>query len=317
VKKSLTNKDKKKIFLHVGMAKAGSTTFQVSLKRVVDGSMRIFLPRDDLMNKVISFLSSPVESEKTKIREQLQQFSETKIIFSSEFLIGHPSNGFLAMERNLTLLEDLFCQPNYLVFFREPSALVRSMYFHGLRKGVSINLAEYARQDMGSRSVAIKPTFIDGTDFRIFEYSELFNPYVALGRRCLFVDFESYFDRSHDLERKKLADFIGLDWKENRSNFEPSIQVNIALPDFYFLPAIYKSRGRWITVAFMYGLTKVCRLLGIKNYWKFLMISKYLNVAKRFLTLQERENLMEELQQQASFIKTHHEANYEAFRNRR
>lgn len=84
----MTNKDKKRIFLHVGMAKAGSTTFQASLKRVVDGSMRIFLPRDDLMNKVRSFLSSPLESEKTKIREQLQQFSETKIIFLLNFSLA-------------------------------------------------------------------------------------------------------------------------------------------------------------------------------------------------------------------------------------
>ena len=70
-----------------------------------------------------------------------------KILITSEKIFGHQFNHFKDCSKRFQLLEELFNQPKYVIFFREPSSILNSGFIQGLQKSHSLKFENYINEN--------------------------------------------------------------------------------------------------------------------------------------------------------------------------
>ena len=183
----------KKIILHIGLYKTGSSFIQKFLELNKNKSYVLFTRKDKLLFYLKQYLENPSISYKEKILKLISNYKEN-ILISSETIFGHQSNGFRDTSKRFKLLEDLFSKPNYIIFFRKPSSIIYSGFFQGLKKNHSLKLSDYYNVNINKlKSLKMPKNFTFGTNFKLFDYNILLNDYLKIQDRVLFVEFEKFF----------------------------------------------------------------------------------------------------------------------------
>ena len=103
-------------------------------------------------------------------------------------------NGFKDKELRFKILEEIFEKPKYIIFFREPSEIIYSHYFQGLR-GLYLfeDFIEYSTKDLQFLHNELPQRFAQGTNYKLFDYNELLKDYIKIKDRVSFINFDDFF----------------------------------------------------------------------------------------------------------------------------
>jgi len=182
----------KKILLHIGLYKTGSTFLQDSLKKVKNNNFQIFLPGSKMVKHVLNYLDDPNEIIRKKILKIINK-SNKNLFISSEVIFGHQSNGFKDASTRLKFLEQLFNKPNYIIFFREPSEIIYSGFSQGLKKNINLKFKNYINKNIDDLFETIPKNFSQMTNYKIFDYNNIFSDYLNIQRRVEFFEYKKFF----------------------------------------------------------------------------------------------------------------------------
>ena len=99
------------------------------------------------------------------------------------------------------MLEELFEKPKYIIFYREPSSIIKSHYTHSLKIIVpklvpyvlKANLYNYVNEPLDTLKKSKFDDALQNINYKIYNYNELFNDYINIGKRVLFLEFEKFF----------------------------------------------------------------------------------------------------------------------------
>ena len=186
--------NKKIITLHIGLYKAGSSFIQSHFRSVKLDDYNIFLHDSEIVELLDKYLNNPNTKIKQKILNIIQNENSKKILISSEGIFGHQFYHFKDCSIRFQLLEELFNQPRYIIFFREPSSIIYSGYFQGLQKSYSLKFEDYIKEnknDLFNRN--FYNYFAKGVDYKIYNYNNIFKDYLNIQNRVLFVEYEKFF----------------------------------------------------------------------------------------------------------------------------
>lgn len=184
----------KKITLHIGVYKTGSTFIQNHYRSVKLDNYRIFFKRSEIVDLLVKYLSYPNTEIKEKILNIIHNESSKKILITSEEIFGHQYNHFKDCSKRLQLLDELFNQPKYVIFFREPSSIIYSNFLHGLQKSNSLKFENYIYENKSNLfNKSYLSHFAQGLDYKIYNYNNIFKDYLNIQNRVLFVEFEKFF----------------------------------------------------------------------------------------------------------------------------
>jgi hypothetical protein len=221
----------KNIILHIGLFKTGSTFIQSHLRSVKLNDYNIFLPGSEIVELLNEYLSNPNTKIKQKILNITQNKNSKKILISSEAIFGHQLNYFKEISIRFQLLEELFNQPGYIIFFREPSSIIYSGFLHGLQKSYSLKFENYINEnknDLFNRN--FYNYFTKGLDYKIYNYNNIFKDYLNIQNRVLFVEYEKFFkEKNGDVFNK----FTGLNIPFNFQKKVNQSLKNLIYCDFY------------------------------------------------------------------------------------
>ena len=193
---------KSNVILHIGLYKTGSTFIQSHLRSVKLDDYNIFLHDSEIVELLDKYLKNPNTKIKQKILNITQNKNSKKILISSEGIFGHQFYHFKDCSIRFQLLEELFNQPRYIIFFREPSSIIYSGYFQGLQKSYSLKFENYINEnknDLFNRN--FYNYFTKGLDYKIYNYNNIFKDYLNIQNRVLFVEYEKFF-------KEKNGDFL-------------------------------------------------------------------------------------------------------------
>ena len=296
----------KKIILHIGLYKTGSTFIQEHLGKVENDNFQIFLPRGKLVEHLLDYLNNPREIIRNKILAIINE-CKNNIIISSEGIFGHQSNGFINVLKRMRLLESLFDRPNYIIFFREPSSIIYSGFFQGLKKNFDLKFQNYIYKNINDLHKTIPKDFSQTTNYKIFDYNKIFCHYLNIKERALFVEYEKFFkEKNVDV----LNNFIGLDIF---FNFEE--KINFSLKKLIYLEFYNK-----------FFLFKYIKIFWLALFRVFLRFKKTRDPSSRLIVLinvlikitpkiylkkieDKHQHLLDE-------IRNYHSKNYEDFKKK-
>ena len=185
---------KSNVILHIGLYKTGSTFIQSHLRSVKLDDYNIFLHDSEIIELLDKYLKNPNTKIKQKILNITQNENSKKILILSEGIFGHQFYHFKDCSIRFQLLEELFNQPRYIIFFREPSSIIYSGYFQGLQKSYSLKFENYINEnknDLFNRN--FYNYFTKGLDYKIYNYNNIFKDYLNIQNRVLFIEYEKFF----------------------------------------------------------------------------------------------------------------------------
>ena len=299
---------KKDILLHIGLYRTGSTFLEENLRFVKSQKVKIFLPRDELMDDLYEYLHTSSEIIKKKIIQTISKLEQKKIIISSEGIFGHQSNGFVDVAKRFNLLENLFNKPKYIIFFREPSSIVYSLFFEGYKKKYHLQFIEYSTREISSLAKTWPLDNTLGTNFKIFDYNKIFTDYLKISNRVLFVEFENFFSQN-ELEIKEFEKFLDFDLI---LNFKKKINIslkNLIYLDFYNKFIIFR-------IIKMILLT-LCKIFTKENgHTKSIILHKYIALINKIIPKKIYENFDHINKLHVEKIKNYHSKNYQEFKNK-
>ena len=90
----------KKIILHIGLYKTGSSFIQKFLELNKNKSYVLFTRKDKLLFYLKQYLENPSISYKEKILKLISNYKEN-ILISSETIFGHQSNDLEILQKDL------------------------------------------------------------------------------------------------------------------------------------------------------------------------------------------------------------------------
>ena len=211
------SKLKKNIVIHIGLQKTGSSFLQKNLLNFKIKNTYID-SKGDLAINLFNYLEKPTIKLKNYILTQLYKIEEKNIFISNENIFGHQYNRYIDAKNRFNLLEELFLNPKYIVFFRSPSSLIYSQYLQKLKRihNISQNLTfeEYITLDLKKLSKTDR-IFKQSkknykTNYKIFNYKILFKNYIQVKERVLFIEYEKFFkEKNFNI----LSNFTGLNIK--------------------------------------------------------------------------------------------------------
>ena len=230
------NFNNKNFIIHIGLHKTGSTFIQKHLNLIKDKSYRLFV-LDEFCELLVNYLEDPSDFKKKNLHNIINNTKESEIVISSEAIFGHHYNGFVDINRRFELLEDLFKNIKYILCFREPSSITYSTYL-GLLINVDhkIKFEDYINKEISDLHKKIKihslprTTKNVGTNYKIFNYNEIFRNYLNIQNRVLFIEFEKFFK---DKDVTKLKEFIGANIDFDFSQKENYTPKSIIYLQFY------------------------------------------------------------------------------------
>jgi hypothetical protein len=299
---------KKNIILHIGLYKTGSSFIQCHYRSVKLDNYKIFLESSEIVELLANYLKNPNSEIKEKILNILQNENSKKILISSEGIFGHQFHHFKDCSKRFKLLEELFNQPKYIIFFREPSSIIYSGFFQGLQKSHSLRFENYINEnkdDLFNRN--FYNFFTRGLNYKIYNYNEIFKDYLNIKNRVLFIEFEKFFkEKNFDV----LNNFTELNIP---FNFEKKINQsikNLIYLEFYSKFLLFKYiKIIWIKfnqLFFTYRQARDIALVTVKliNFLIKITPKKYIkNIDDKHLGLLKE-------------IKNYHSKDYDKFKNK-
>lgn len=300
--------DKSNIILHIGLHKTGSTFIQRHLHSAKLDDYKIFLQHSEIVELLGEYLSNPNTKIKQKILNIIQNENSKKILISSEGIFGHQFYHFKDCSIRFKLLEELFNQPRYIIFFREPSSIIYSGYFQGLQKSYSLKFEDYIKEnknDLFNRN--FYNYFAKGLDYKIYNYNNIFKDYLNIKNRVLFVEYEKFFkEKNADVFNK----FTGLNIPFNFEKKENQSLKNLIYFEFYSKFFLFKYiKIIWITFNKIFFRYKKVRdvslgLIVLINFLIKITPKKYIKKID-----DKHKRLLEE-------IKSYHSSDYREFKKK-
>ena len=307
------NFDNKNFILHIGLHKTGSTFIQKHLNLIKNDNFKLFI-LDDLCEYLVDYLEDSNQIKKKKIYNIIDKIDEKNIVISSEAIFGHHYNGFVDVKNRFELLEDLFPNIKYIICFREPSSITYSTYL-GLLINVDhkIKFEDYMNKEIGDLYKKVKihnlPRTVDtvGTNYKIFDYNKIFEDYLKMQNRVLFIEFEKFFK---DKDVSKLNKFIGVNIDFNFSQKENFTPKNIIYLQFYNQFIVFK----FIKILFINTLKLFNKINSGKDI--LFTVINLINFFNKFVPKKYYNNYHEEIQKLLYEIKNYHSKNYEKFKKK-
>jgi hypothetical protein len=299
---------KKNIILHIGIYKTGSTFIQSHFHFVKGDDYKFFLPNSEIVELLLEYLINPNTKIKQKILNIIQNENSKKILISSEGIFGHQFHHFKDCSKRFKLLEELFNNPKYIIFFREPSSLIYSGFLQGLQKSHTLIFENYInsnKNDLLNRKSYNH--FVRGLDYKIYNYNNVFKDYLNIIERVLFVEYEKFFkEKNIDVLNK----FIGV---KISFNFEKKINQSLKnliylefYSDFFLFEYIKKIWLQFNKVFFKYKKKRdlSLRLIVLINFLNKIIPTTFLKKID-----DKHQSLLEE-------IKSYHLCNYREFKKK-
>lgn len=305
---------KKDIILHIGLYKTGSTFIQSHYRSLKLNGCRIFVKESEtgkeseIIELLLKYLNNPNTEIKEKISNIIQNENSKKILITSEKIFGHQFNHFKDCSKRFQLLEELFNQPKYVIFFREPSSILNSGFFQGLQKSHSLKFENYINEnknDLFNRN--FYNYFVKGVDYKIYSYNNIFKDYLNIKNRVLFVEYEKFFkEKNSDV----LNNFTELNVQFNFEKKFKHSPKNLIYLEFYSTFFLFKYiKIIWIQfnkLFYRYGRSRdiALRLDVLINFLTKITPKKYIKKID-----DKHQSLLQE-------IKNYHSKNYIEFKNK-
>lgn len=300
---------KKKFILHIGLAKTGSTFIQKNFRFIKNNNYKYFTPLElDKTMGLEDYLISPDDFKKKRILNFINTIKEENIIISDEGLFGTQSNGYKDINERFKLLENLFKEVRYIIFFREPSSIIYSGFFQGLKKNkLNLKFEDYINTDIEILYKTVPKNSDHNTNYRIYDYNEIFKNYLDIQQRVLFVEFEKFFKDKNTI---KLNEFLGIEVKLDFLNKENTSYKELIYLQFYNKFLFFKII-KILIINFLKLFNKiksgndiVITVVNLINFINKIIPKKYYEKSNK-----EVEKLLEE-------IKSYHSKNYNNFKKR-
>ena len=236
----------------------------------------------------------------------INRIKEKNILITSEGIAAHHYNGFSDVNKKFELIEDLFNKPKYIIFFREPSSIIYSGYLQRVQKKHGLLFEDYINKDLNELYKSDQSYFFQ-TNYKVFNYNNIFKNYLNIQNRVLFVEYEKFFkEKNGDV----LNDFIGLNIQ---FDFDKKVNVslkNLIYVEFYSKFFLFKYiKIVWIQfnkLFFKYKRARdiSLRLIVLINFLIKITPKKYLKqIDDKHLNLLEK-------------IKNYHSKNYKEFKDK-
>jgi hypothetical protein len=137
----------KRIIIHIGFPRCGSTLLQREIFPRLDGDVRVVSPAC-VDRRLIDFLIErfifsgrnihlvPVSSaEKTWVNDIMAEYPESQLLISCEGFVGDVFDNMMSLPHLIGALRALFGEPEILLIVRRQSDMVKSYYRHSLEGG--------------------------------------------------------------------------------------------------------------------------------------------------------------------------------------
>tara|TARA_Y100000591_G_scaffold329927_2_gene359585 strand:+ start:2305 stop:3213 length:909 start_codon:yes stop_codon:yes gene_type:complete len=296
----------KNIILHIGLPKAGSTTFQQKFLSFKNKDYKFIYKYYKLQN----YLKSPENKIKKEIINEINEINEPNIFISNEGAFGHQANAFIDVKYRLELLDDLFNEPKYIIFFREPSTLIYSWYNFSLKKGITTNFVDYTSININSLNKITHVNNSLGTNYKIYNYNIIFKDYLKIINRVLFLEFEEFFIKKNSKEYDKLYYFIG-----KNLNLYPIRKYNQSIKNLIYIP-YYKNNILLNFIKYFFKISIIKSFFEIFNikYWS--VISFFISLFNIFNKNKLATSVEQFNQSHLQEIKNFHKENYLLFKKK-
>ena len=307
------NFNNKNFIIHIGLHKTGSTFIQKHLNLIQDKNYKLFI-LDEFCELLVDYLEDPNEIKKNNIYNIINSTKENEIVISSEGIFGHHYNGFVDVNRRFELLENLFNNIKYILCFREPSSITYSSYL-GLLINVDhkIKFEDYINKEISDLHKKLKihslprTTKNVGTNYKIFNYNEIFRNYLDIQNRVLFIEFEKFFK---DKDVSKLKKFIGVNIDFDFYQKENYVPKNIIYLQFYNNLLIFK----FIKILLI-NLFKLFNKINSVKDILFLVVN-LIEFFNKFIPKKYYDKYPQKIQKLLAEIKNYHSKNYIEFKKK-
>jgi len=318
--------EKKEIYIHSGIHKTGSTAIQKDLLKHDYKDVKILIKSSNntdpnsITDKILYYLKYPEKTLENKIKQMINEISQKKIIISNEGLFGHQGNGFVDVKKRFDLMENLFDDPKYIIFFREPSGVLSSWYNFSIRKDIDVDFMSYCTTDINLLYKIIPKDNRVGTNYKIYNYNEIFKPYLNIITRVLFLEYESFFSKYNDSEYKKLSLFLGVDLKNKVTKKFNSSDKNLIYFNFYKNNLLFKFIKFILGTRISQFILKNIRLSKLEPYSNegivkdWMILSKIVSLLNIFYKRKINKNIDDIYKNNLKTIKEYHSANYLNFK---
>lgn len=151
----------RRIIVHVGFPRCGSTLLQTSLFPRLGSDIRVVSPAsadrrivDFLIERFIlcgrnTALQPVTADEKRKVGDILAEYPERSVLISCEGLVGDSFDNMLPLPHLARALRDLFDRPDIIVIVRRQSDLVKSYYRYAVEEGYYKSYPRFLNYDGG------------------------------------------------------------------------------------------------------------------------------------------------------------------------
>lgn len=287
---------KKKILLHIGMPKCGSTYLQheifqnindcyfttLSKKFIKSCPIADFIDRTRYCNP----LTFDIKKEKEILWNFINKLDCEDVIISWEGLIGDPFNNFANSQFIADTLMSIFPEAKVLLVVRRQSELIESLYKQTLHQFHSIKFKTYTNN---LRDVdRYRPMWMNGLNLNVSEfnflaiakkYSELY------GKQNLTVVPFEYLRMDKTKFLKIISKFIGRELR--KPNHNKFINQSYSVPS----AAVARFTNKFINTGFnQFGFLSVKTGLKIKDFLKKLDGIKF--IEKKYMTEEEKIQVM-------------------------
>tara|TARA_Y100000768_G_scaffold222866_1_gene168099 strand:- start:668 stop:1606 length:939 start_codon:yes stop_codon:yes gene_type:complete len=304
----MKNIDEKKIILHIGLHKTGSTFIQSHLNLINDDNYRIYLKKSQIVILIIKYLKEPSDNNKEEILSIINKEERKNILISSEEIFEKPNHEFKDVSKRFKLLEEVFNKPRYIIFFREPSSIIYSGYFQGLKKSHSLKFENFVNKNINDHKNRNSYNhWARGLDYKIYNYNHILKDYLKIKDRVLLIEYEEFFK-----EKKEsiLNNFIGFNIRFNWNLRENIALKNLSHLEFYNKYLFFRLlKFFWIKINKPFYKFKSANDISIR----VLVLINFLN---KFTSQKHLKKIEDEHQKILKDIKDYHSKNYNEFKNR-
>ena len=311
----------KQYYLHIGLHKTGSTFIQKKiLEKISSENHHIITPSCKINEKILDFIRTKDLNLKNNIQEYFEKIKKPKIIYSCEALFGYMMNGYKDASLRFEILEELFRNPKYIIFYREPSEIIYSCYFQGLR-GLYLyeNFVEYSTKEIKFLHNEIPKNFSQGTNYKLFDYNELLKDYLAVKDRVLFVNYNDFYFKDRKKSLHTIENFLGLKLNikinfKKKSNPSQKKLIYFIFYNKYILFKVFKI----IILNFFLTLSKfkILKKLNFRHIIaeSIVLVIVLFNLFFKIFNSKKLEEYEKKILDHKEFIKSNQMKNYEKFK---
>lgn len=311
-----------KIILHIGLYKTASSFLQKMLSSSDGKKYKSFTPENSpiFIKTLLQYLAEPDYKTKEYILNYIYEERNKTIIISSERILGHPSNGYYLSTNRFKLLEELFKQPKYLIFFREPSSIIYSSYLQGKNSKLNLKLEKYINENIDKLKKNTPVNLSQNINYRLYDYNIIFKDYLNIKNRVIFVEYEKFYKERNERE---LNNFLGINLKFNWNIGVNNSHKNLIYFNFYNkylffrLMIVFCKPFHKLYIKFLYKIYgKTSPRLDGKMSSSLNISVLVINILVKFTPEINLKNIKDTNQKILKNIKEYHSKNYGEFKNK-